>query len=102
MWLDTICSMILDVRDVKRHRSVFFRISFGALLSRMLYKAYIHKARGDICGKLPRSSSMNTLSYCLRKPSAFWLSKEHRQLFNTKDEIPRDSVQSSFSMTKHV
>lgn len=102
MWLDTICSMILDARDGKRLRSVFFRINFGALLPRMLYQAYIHKARGGICGKFPRSPSMNTLSYCSRKPSALELSKEHMQLFNTKAEIPHDSVQISFSMTKHV
>ena len=40
--------------------------------------AGIHIRRGgSFCGKFPRSSSMNTPSYCSRKALALELSEEH-------------------------
>ena len=63
-----------------------------------MYQAHTRKVRdeGGISGKLLRSSSINTLSYCSRKASALALSEEHTGLLDTEAGIPRDSVLSNF------
>ena len=47
-------------------------------LSWQCFTRHTHKVRGGggFCGKFPRSSSMNTPSYCSRKASALELSEE--------------------------